>query len=71
MLAVSEFTRARIRERGIVHDFVEGRLVPNQPYPHHAVGDHYVSTASDAQLVEWSIEFVFVTRTIVDQGGGG
>jgi len=69
LLEVSEDVRARIRVKDVVRNFVEGRLVPDQPYPHIAVGMHYVSAAPDAQLVEWSIDFVFVTQ-IIDQGTG-
>lgn len=64
LLEVPEDIRARIRVKDVVRDFVEGRLVPDQPYPHHITGMHYVSAAPDAQLVEWSIEFAFVTQII-------
>lgn len=67
LLGVPEGTRATIRANRVVRDFVEGKLVPDHAYPHHAVGMHYVSNEPDAQLVEWSIEFVFVTRLILDQ----
>jgi len=63
LLEVPEGVRARIRANRVVRDFVEGALVPDHQ-PHHAVGMHYVSDAPDAQLVEWSIEFAFVTRVI-------
>lgn len=71
LLEVPEDVRAKIRAKDVVRDFVEGRLIPDQSYPHHTVGMHYVSDAPDAPLVEWSIEFAFVTRTIVDQATGG
>lgn len=64
LLEVPEGVRARIRANRVVRDFVEGVLVPDHPYPHHAVGMQYVSDAPDAQLVEWSIEFAFVTRVL-------
>jgi hypothetical protein len=70
LLAVPENVRTMIRAKDVVRDFVEGRLVPDQPYPQHTVGMHYVSDAPDAQLVEWSIDFAFVTRVIVDQTTG-
>jgi hypothetical protein len=69
LLDIPENVRVMIRAKDVVRDFVEGRLVPDQPYPHHTVGMHYVSNAPDAQLVEWSIDFAFVTRVIVETGG--
>lgn len=71
LLEVPEKVRAKIRARDIMRDFVEGRLVPDHPYPHHTDGGHYVSNSPDAQFVEWEIEFAFVTRVIVDQTMGG
>jgi hypothetical protein len=68
LLGVPEDVRSKIRSKNTVHDFVEGKLVPDHPYPHHVTGMHYVSNAPDAQLVEWSIEFSFVTQ-ILDQRG--
>ena len=70
LLEVPDGVRARIRTNAVVRNFVEGKLVPDEPYPHHAVGMHYVSDAPDAQLVELSIEFAFVTR-ILEQWTGG
>jgi hypothetical protein len=70
VLEVPEDVRVKIRAKDVVRDFVEGSLVPDQTYPYHAVGMHYVSDAPDAQLVEWSIEFAFVTQ-VIDQGTGG
>lgn len=64
LLGVPEGVRARIRENRVVRDFVEGKLVPDHTYPHKAVGALYVNNEPGAQLVEWSIEFVFVTRLI-------
>lgn len=71
LLDVPEDVRRAIRVQGVVRSFVEGKLVPDQPYPHHAVGMRYVSADPGAQLVEWSIEFVFVTQMIVAQDTGG
>jgi hypothetical protein len=62
-----EGVRVNIRENDVVRNFVEGKLVPNHPYPHHINGGHYVSKAPGAQFEEWSIAFVFVTRVIADQ----
>jgi hypothetical protein len=70
LLDVPENVRLMIRANDVVRNFVEGRLIPNQPYPHHAVGMNYVNNAPDAQLVEWTIAFEFVTRVIVDQSTG-
>lgn len=71
LLDIPENVRVRIRAADVVRNFVEGRLVPDQPYPHHHTGGHYVSNVPDAQFVEWSIEFAYVTRVIVDQSTGG
>jgi hypothetical protein len=71
LLDVPENVRVMIRAKDVVRNFVEGTLVPDQPYPHCMVGMHYVSDAPDAQLVEWSIDFAFVTRVIGDQTTGG
>jgi hypothetical protein len=68
LLDVPEDVRTKIRAKDVVRDFVEGRLVPDGPYPHHVTGMHYVSSASDAQLVEWSIEFSFVTQILGQRG---
>jgi len=67
LLNIPESERVPIRARDVVKNFVEGRLIPNQPYPHHTSGAHYVSYAPNAPLVEWSIDFAFITPTIVDQ----
>jgi hypothetical protein len=64
LLEVPEDVRAKIRANTVVQNFVEGMLVPDHPYPHHMVGMHYVSDAPDAQLVEWSLEFAFVTQFV-------
>jgi hypothetical protein len=53
LLDVPENERLMIRANDVVRNFVEDRLIPDQPYPHHAIGMHYVSNAPDAQLVEW------------------
>ncbi len=68
LLEVPEDVRVKIRANDVVRNFVEDKIVPDQPYPDHMTGMHYVSGAPDAQLAEWSIEFAFVTRMIVDQG---
>ena len=70
LLDIPENVRTLIRAKDIVRNFVEDRLVPDHPYPHHTVGMHYVSDDPDAQLVEWTIEFAFVTRLIADSGTG-
>ena len=62
--------RAKIRAQSVVQDFVNGKLVPDEPYPLHAQGARYVSDMPDAPLVEWTIEFAFVTR-IGDAARGG
>jgi hypothetical protein len=62
LLEVPENIRVKIRAKDVVRDFVEGKLVPDQVYPHHTIGMHYVSNEPDAQLVEWSIEFAFVSQ---------
>ena len=64
LLEVPQDVRAKIRANSVVQNFVEGRLDPDHPYPHHMVGMHYVSDAPDAQLVEWSIEFALVTQFV-------
>lgn len=68
LLDVPERERVVIHARDVVKDFVEGRLIPDQPYPHHAMGMRYVSDAPNAPLVEWSIDFAFITPTAVDRG---
>lgn len=70
-LGAPEEVRAKVRASGVMRNFVEGRLDPDPAYPHHTGGRHYVSDAPDAQLVEWSVDFAFVTRVIVDQQSGG
>ncbi|HSX22867.1 MAG TPA: hypothetical protein VLE97_08860 [Gaiellaceae bacterium] len=69
LLEVPEDVRAKIRAYDVVKNFVEGKLVPDDTYPHHHTGAHYVSRDSAAQLVEWDIAFVFVSR-IIEAGGG-
>ena len=71
LLEVPENERVKIRADNVVRDFVKNRLVPDHAYPHHTVGAHYVSSAPEAQLVEWTIEFAFVTQVIGDQATGG
>lgn len=71
LLEVPEDVRRAIRVQDVVRSFVKGNLVPDQPYPHHAVGMRYVSADPEAQLVEWSIEFAFVTKLIGGQDTGG
>lgn len=66
LLEVPDSERRGIRANGVVKNFVEDRLIPNEPYPHHAMGMHYISNAPNAPLVEWSITFAFVTPTTVD-----
>jgi hypothetical protein len=69
LLDVPENVRVKIRANAVVQNFVEGRLVPDQPYPHNTLGGHYVDVASDSeQFVEWDLTFVFVTRMIDDLG---
>lgn len=69
LLDVPENVRVKIRADSVVQNFVEGKLVPDHPYPHHMTGAHYVNSGSpDEQLVEWSMEFAFVTP-ILGQGG--
>jgi hypothetical protein len=69
LLDVPEHERVVIRASDVVKDFVEDRLIPDQPYPHHAMGMRYVSDDPNAPLVEWSIDFAFVTPTTVNRGG--
>lgn len=64
LLGIPESLQVIIRTRDVVQSFVENRLIPDQPYPHHTSGGHYISNAPNAPLVEWSIDFAFVTRTI-------
>jgi hypothetical protein len=72
LLEVPEDVRVRIRANSVVRDFVEGKLVPDHPYPHHMTGGHYVNNNTpDEQFVEWDLAFVFVTRLIGDQGTEG
>ena len=72
LLNVPENFRVMIRANNVVRDFVEGKLVPDHPYPHHMTGGCYVnSNTPDEQFVEWSIEFAFVTRMILDQATEG
>src|SRR5262249_52779650 len=70
LLEIPEDTRVKIRAKDVVRDFVDGKLVPDQPYPHHALGMHYVSSDPDAQLVEWDMTFAIVTR-FIETGTGG
>lgn len=71
LLEVPEDVRVKIRANSVVQSFVEGKLVPDHPYPHHMTGGHYVNcNTSDEQFVEWSIDFAFVTQ-VIDQGTGG
>lgn len=66
LLRVPEEFRVRIRANNVVRDFVEGKLVPDHPYPHHMTGGCYVNSRTpDEQSVEWSIEFTFVTQVIM------
>ena len=72
LLGVPEEFRARIRAHNVMRDFVEGRLVPDHSYPHHLTGGCYVnSNTPDEQFVEWSAEFVFVTRVFLVQAAEG
>ena len=64
LLKVPGEVRERIRASGVARDFVEGKLVPDHPYPHHTTGGYYVSDAPDEQFVEWSVEFAFVSQVI-------
>ena len=68
LLDVPEHERVVIRASDVVKDFVEARLIPDQPYPHHAMGMRYVSDDPNAPLVEWSIDFAFVTPMTVNRG---
>ncbi len=70
LLAVSEDVRIKIRANSVVRDFVEDKLVPDQAYPHNALGMHYVSADPDAQLVEWDLCFAFVSQFVVQETGG-
>jgi len=67
LLSIPESERVIIRAKDVVKAFVEDRLIPDQPYSHHASGMHYVSDDPNAPLVEWSIDFAFVTPTITDR----
>ena len=72
LLDVPENARVKIRANRVVQDFVEGKLVPDHPYPHHMTGGHYVnSNTPDEQLVDWGLNFAYVTQMIGDQGLGG
>lgn len=68
LLEVPENVRAKIRAYDVVRNFVEGKLVPDDTYPHHQTGANYVSRDPAAQLVEWDIAFVFVSRIIETAG---
>jgi len=68
LLEVPENFRVKIRTDRVVKDFVEGRLVPDHPYPHHMTGGCYVHAGTPKeQFVEWDLAFAFVTQ-IVGQG---
>lgn len=72
LLEVPENMRGKIRANAVVQNFVEGKLVPDQPYPHHMTGGCYVDSGTpDEQFVEWSIEFAFVTGLIGASAIGG
>lgn len=72
LLEVPEDVRVKIRADSVVQNFVEGKLVPDHPYPHHMTGGHYVNNNKpDEQFVEWDLEFAFVTQVIIDQRTGG
>lgn len=72
LLSVPESDRIMIRANRVVRDFVEGKLVPDAPYPHHMTGGCYVNrNTPDEQFVEWTFEFAFVTRVITAQETGG
>jgi hypothetical protein len=69
LLGVPERFRT-IRANSVVKDFVEGRLVPDHPYPHNMTGGCYVDpNTPEEQFVEWDMNFAFVTR-FVDAAGG-
>ena len=71
LLEVPEDVRVKIRANSVVQNFVEGKLVPDHPYPHDMTGGHYVNNNKpDEQFVEWDLEFAFVTRVIIGQGTG-
>lgn len=69
LLEVPESERVAVRANSVVKNFVEGRLIPDEPYPHHAMWMHYITTSPNAPLVELSIDFAFVTPTAVDRTG--
>ena len=65
LLKVPESVRVKIRADSVVKDFVEGKLVPDHPYPHNMTGGHYIhSNTPKEQFVEWDLSFEFVTRII-------
>jgi hypothetical protein len=82
LLGVPENVRVRIRANHVVRDFVEGRLLPDQsyphfvggrflpdqPYPHDALGMHYVDDPAE-HLVEWDLSFGLVAQIIDGTGG--
>ena len=71
LLEVPEDVRVKIRADSVVQNFVEGKLVPDPPYPHHMTGGHYVNdNKPNEQFVEWDLEFAFVTRILVQATGG-
>jgi hypothetical protein len=69
LLGVPGDVRVRIRANRVVRDFVEGKLIPDQPYPYNALGMHYVNNDPAEQLVEWDLSFAFVTQIIEGTGG--
>lgn len=70
LLEVPEDVRVKICANSVVQNFVEGKLVPDHPYPHHMTGGHYVNSNPAEQFVEWDLEFAFVTQVIIAQGTG-
>jgi len=65
LLEVPERFRTKIRANSVVKDFVEGKLVPDHPYPHNMTGGCYVNANSpQEQFVEWDMDFAFVTRVL-------
>lgn len=72
LIGVPEGMRAKIRADLVVRNFVEGKLVPDHPYPHHTMGGYYVnSNTPDEQFVEWDLAFAFVTQIIGQTIGQG
>lgn len=53
LLDIPENFRVMMRADRVVRDFVEGKLVPDHPYPHHMTGGCYVNSNTPAeQFVE-------------------